>query len=367
MFFNRQRFYRIVPLSSKWILSATEIETFELCRRKWAYHYLDAVKPPPSKAAQFGLSVHRYLERYLTGDSPDHQSPEGRVASAGLQHLPPKLPRENVERPIFFHNRGHIFHGYIDFFEQLGSQTWLIGDHKTSSILSRALSADELKKNTQANVYAQWAFAEKNAELIQLRWIYYRTSSTPKSIVVDAELTKAEANDNFARIAYIADDIVSIARERPPSASLPKNLSACFKYGRCPFYAQCKSSSFSNNDILDAKESHLSSRQDDSKKSFHLYVDCVPTKNDVPYKRTVELAELLQPVLKKIQTEKELSHYRLAGYGQHVGLIANYLREHLIKEAFDDDTAILSSAKTPEGCDTLQTLTSHAGLVVRGF
>jgi hypothetical protein len=72
-----------------------------------------------------------------------------------------RLPRENVERPIFFLKRGQMFHGYIDFFEQVGSQTWLIGDHKTSSTLSRTLTNDELKKNTQANIYAQWAFMEK--------------------------------------------------------------------------------------------------------------------------------------------------------------------------------------------------------------
>ena len=111
----------------------------------------------------------------------------------------------------------------------------------------------------------------------------------------------------------------------------------------------------------------MPSLSDLKSKSFHLFVDCMPTKSDATYERTIELSDLLKPVLTKIQIEKELSHYRLAGYGQHVGLIANYLSEHLKSIAYDDHTAILSSVKTPEGCDTLQTLTAMAGQVVRGF
>jgi hypothetical protein len=111
-----------------------------------------------------------------------------------------------------------------------------------------------------------------------------------------------------------------------------------------------------------------SSVRSESNNRFISYIDCMPTKKRrhlTPARSSSPIS--LKPVLTKIQTEKELSHYRLAGYGQHVGLIANYLREHLVKEAYDDNTAILSSVKTPEGCDTLQTLTSQAGLVVRGF
>ena len=79
-------------------------------------------------------------------------------------------------------------------------------------------------------------------------------------------------------------------------------------------------------------------------RSFHLYIDCMPIKNENAYERTIELSELLKPVLTKIQIEKELSHYRLAGYGQHVGLIAQYLSDHLQNQAYNNRTAILSTA-----------------------
>lgn len=381
-FFRKKLEKREPILSAKWILSATEIETFETCRRKWALLYLEAIKPPPSKAAELGIRVHGVLEKHLTGNSISYETTEGRIASAGLHFLPQALSQNNVEKPIFFLRDGMTFHGYIDFFEQVGSQTWVIGDHKTKSNLTRILSSDELKKDTQANIYAQWAFIEKEAERVKLRWIYYRTQSTPKSICIESELTREEAEHNFIRIAKVAHDIVEIAKEKPDSSSQPKNFSACFKYGRCHFYDQCKSrqqtaatsyqphpptTEMRKTAVHKVKELELSSSYTQNQNSFHLFVDCLPTKIEAPYERTLELSELLKPILIKIQTEKELSHYRLAGYGQHVGIIANYLREHLTKESYDAKTAILSSVKTPEGCDTLQTLTSQAGLVVRGF
>jgi hypothetical protein len=361
---NLLYFARGKTLSNKWTFSATEIETFELCRRKWAYQYLDGSKPPQSKAAKLGLLVHKVLEKHLTGYPIDYQSDEGRIAKSGLHYIPQSLPRENVEHAFLFLKKGHIFHGYIDFFEQVGSQTWLVGDHKTISSLHNALGPNELKQNIQANIYAQWVFREKNAKAVNLRWIYYRTKSTPKALCVEAELTPEQANDNFADIVETADEILAIVKEKQPSSAQPKNTSACFKYGRCAFYAKCKSTAqtihLHDPFSINIEESLMAS-------SFHLYVDCVPTKSEITYQRTIELSELLKPVLSKIQTEKELSHYRLAGYGQHVGLIANYLREHLEKNAYDHRTAILSSIKSPEGCDTLQTLSAAAGLVVRGL
>ncbi len=356
-------------MSNKWILSATEIETFELCRRKWAYQYLDEIKTPPSKAARFGSAVHSFLQNHLTGNAIDYQTAEGRVIFPGLGFLPKRLAHENVERPIFFSKHGLMFRGYIDFVEQIDATTFLIGDHKTASNLRYALAIHELKKNTQANIYAQWAFTERAAELVKLRWVYYRTSSSPKAMSVDTELSKSEAEENFLNIADTGNKILAIVKDGPPSIKQPRNSAACFKYGRCHFFDRCSGearTTFTKKNKLE--EALMKQIDHDVKdKSFHLYIDCMPTKNEAAYERTIELSELLKPVLTKIQTEKELSHYRLAGYGQHVGLIANYLSEHLKSNAYKSDTAILSSVKTPEGCDTLQTLTAAAGQVVRGF
>lgn len=360
-------------MSNKWVLSATEIQTFDLCRRKWAYIYLDAIKPPISKAAEFGSLVHKYLENYLINGLQNSSSEEGRCAQPGLQYLPIRLPKENVEKNFLFCHENILFNGYIDFFEHLGSQIWLIGDHKTTSNLKNAALASDLTKNIQANIYAQWAFKQKDAEKVKLRWIYYRTNSKPQALCVESELSKSEAETNFEKIIDISKTILSVVDSKAKSHEQPKNLSSCFKYGKCPFYQKChqennakfpQAISFETTDEEKLALPHFTRV---NSASFHLFIDCWPIKNQSHYEKTIELSELLQPVLENIRKEKDIAHYRFAGFGQHVGLVANYLTTHLKKNAYNNRTAILTSMKTPEGCDTLQTLIASASQVVRGF
>ena len=358
-------------LSSKWIFSASEIDTFLTCRKKWAFRYLDGMEEQPSKAADLGKAVHQVLEEYLKTNSIKDESIEEKIAAPGLKFLPPDLDPSHIEKQIFFGIEGHIFHGYIDFYDHVGSQIWLLGDHKTCSTFATALTPEELKTNVQANIYAQWLFKEKNADTVQLKWIYYRTKSKPDAKVVEAILTKEEAARNFKPILETVDEIKKLVEKKTKSKDLEKNESACFKYGRCPYYVACKygasTTTEPNKTTEEASKISLKSQCSPALESFHLFIDCAPTKAGTDYKQTIELSELLKPVLTKIQQEKELSHYRLATYGQHVGLIAHYLSEYLKTNTYDNQTAILSSLKTPEGCDTLQTLTAAAGKVVRGF
>ena len=343
-------------MSNKWIFSATEIDVFSTCKRKWGHIYVDGIKPTPSSAAEFGSLVHKFLFNALSKENINYNTPEGLVATPGLPFLPLNISKNNLEKQIFFGKDGHIFMGYIDFFEDVGSQTWLIGDHKTCSSFSSALKSDELKTNIQANMYAQWAFIEKEAKKVLLKWVYYRTKSSPKALCIEAELSKEEADDNFHDITKKANHIENILKDKTPSYELEKNESACFKYGKCYFYDKCRSNIKISKNIVN-----------NLNKSFDLYIDCTPTKLQKKYDKVLDLSEVLNPVLQKIKQEKDLSHYRMAGYGQHVGLIANYLSQHLETSGYKENTAILSSIKTPEGCDTLQTLSSAAGQIIRGF
>lgn len=353
------------------------MEIFDTCQRRWGYQYLDSIRPQPSQAAQLGSAVHLALQNHLTGNGIDIKTQEGRIANAGLSLLPKALPETNVERAIFFKNGENIFHGYIDFYEQIGSQQWLIGDHKTCSSLTTALTSEKLKTNIQANIYAQWAFKELGAESVKLNWVYYRTKGKPEARLVETEIKKSEATSLFEHPLRIAADIMAIVKEKPDSLSLPKNLEACFKYGPCPFLSSCRANKKPEADPCVQKKEKLSLITSNTpsstenqmlkpKESFHLFVDCAPTKQ-AQYQNTIELSDFLQPVLKRIQQEKNLAHYRLAGYGQHVGIMAYYLEEHLKDKDLDQNTAILSSSKTPEGIDTLQTLSAAASVVVRGF
>lgn len=294
--------------------------------------------------------------------------------------MPNNLQKDQVEKHFAFVEDEMFFHGFIDFHQNIGHNTWLIGDHKTCSSFDHALSPTSLKKDLQANIYARWAFNNLSADRVRLRWIYYQTKSKNQSQCVETELDHQENLDNCYSIFESAKEIESLIEAERKSFTLPKNTSSCFKYGRCPYFAMCKDDRrsitnkiktpreiSSRDTIFSPKESYPIMSSAPNNPSFHLFVDCLPTKCDSAYERTIELSELLKPIFIQIQNDKELSHYRLAGYGQHVGLIATYLSEHLKNTAYDNRTAILSSVKTPEGCDTLQTLTGAAGQVTRGF
>lgn len=351
---------------TKKVFRPSELDTFATCARKWGYLYLDKLERPPTKALELGTAVHKVLEKFIKNKIFDSTNDAALIAEPGLVFIPKNIPTENVERKIKFTHKNIGFSGTPDFFKHEGNNIWLLGDHKTCSTLSSALSKESLKTNIQATTYAQWLFQELGAETVKLRWIYYRTKGKPKATCIEAEIKKEEQPKLFWPQTQIASSIMSALESKVDSLELPKNYNACFKYGPCPFLEACKL----NQKPVAMRSLPLSNEPVKipfNNDSFHLFVDCVPTKVESSYKKTLELSELIEPVLKKIKQEKNISHYRLMGYGQHVGVISFYLEEFLKEKALKNDTAVLSTTKTPEGVDTLQTLSAAASRVIRGF
>lgn len=358
------------------MLRPSEIDTFITCQKKWGFRYLDGIETPSSNAAKLGTAVHKVLETYLINNEINSETIEGKIASSGLKFLPNNIPKNNIEKKIFFELDGFIFSGTPDFFMRVDDHVWLLGDHKTCSSFSNALNSQTLKENIQANIYAKWLFLEKKAKFVKLKWIYYKTKKPLKAKYIENILTNEDNLQIWKKVFSTAKTIEQIYNKGLKSQALLKNTVSCFKYGRCPYYTLCK---YKNTELtlpqLSTSPLLINKKTKEQKmnlmpslsNSFDLFIDCVPLKNTNNYERTIELSELLKPVLEKIQKEKELKHYRLAGFGQHVGLISSYLSEHLKNNLYNHNTAILSSAKTPEGCDTLQTLVAAAGRVIRGF
>lgn len=117
--------------------SASHIAVFNSCQRKWAYQYIDNIKPPSSPAASFGLSVHKTLENYLITNKIKYETKEGRVASPGLIFLSNrKLPKGQVEKYFNLKKNGFPFHGYVDFYNGVESQNLLKGNFQNSHLFS---------------------------------------------------------------------------------------------------------------------------------------------------------------------------------------------------------------------------------------
>lgn len=73
--------------------SASQIETFRRCPRKWFFAKILGYPSPSTPALELGVAVHEELERYLLASTTP-----GPIASAGLDLLPkPPVDPELVE------------------------------------------------------------------------------------------------------------------------------------------------------------------------------------------------------------------------------------------------------------------------------
>lgn len=209
-------------MAKKWVHSASQIETFRSCQRKWGYRYIDRINPPPSKAAQLGSLVHTMLEKYLIENNVDTASPLWKIIEPGLGFLPHGLKKNHVEKHFSFTEDDLFFHGFIDFYQDLGRKTWLIGDHKTCSSFTYSLSEEDLKKDVQANIYARWAFNNLSADKVNLRWIYYQTKPKNQARCVEAQIESQENLDHCRSILHQPKKSTRSSIQRKNQSLCPK-------------------------------------------------------------------------------------------------------------------------------------------------
>lgn len=223
-------------------LSASQIETFTNCRRKWAWRYLDGVEESPSKAAELGRAVHAELEKYLSGGDVDFTTEIGYIAASGLEHLPkPGTPGLLIEQEFHFEGpSGHTYLGYKDL-EEPG----IVTDHKTAGDLKWQKTADELRKDIQATLYAVDYFRKHPEEPhVGLRWVYYQTKNTRKSAVTHIRVSQPETWQRFLEIEQIAEQMHEVSQDKPDGTpvralDLPANINHCSAYGGCPHQGRC--------------------------------------------------------------------------------------------------------------------------------
>jgi len=221
-------------------LSASQIQTFSDCQRKWSWRYTAGVEEPPSPAAELGKSVHAELEKYLRGGDIDYTTEIGYIAASGLEHLPaPGTEDLLIEQEFHFVGpSGHSYLGYKDL-ETPG----IVWDHKTTSDLRWQKTPEDLQRDIQATLYAVDYFRKNPDENeVELRWIYYQTKNTRKSAITVIRVNQAEAWDRFLAIEQIAETMSSVADKQP--LELPPNINHCSAYGGCPHQGRCNLSPF---------------------------------------------------------------------------------------------------------------------------
>lgn len=271
-------------------VSPSQIETFRLCKRKWAWQKIAGLESKTSVAAEKGQHVHKMLEAWLKNSttidlnltvtlSDGSKFNPGPVAAGGLRHLPSPSDVTGVERPITLARaRGQLtnpwhYHGYSDFtfliMEKKGRTFSGVGDHKTTTDLKWAKNEVDLRKDPQVLIYGAFfhdqqpalvrSLGEMYSPVMTFLWVYYQSrapfdSEKRKFHLSIAEIetallpideTAQEIADTFTALTHVDADATKEALVK----SLPPTISACEAYGGCAFKASC---AISNTEKLSA-------------------------------------------------------------------------------------------------------------------
>lgn len=229
------------------LVSPSQLATFLECPRKWGWDKLEGLRSPPHPSAMLGQRVHAILEAWLTNATPPDRDETflvgnkvhypGRIAEAGLHHLPP--PGTVYVESSF---RWRIFTGRIDA-SWKGPEGPAVLDHKTTSNLDYAKTVEDLKTDPQAIVYASAALAEDPSPHVDLFWVYYLTSPPYKTERVHLRVLREYAEEALRPLEELGEVLLAYRREGKRALDLPANANACGSFGGCPFVLKCNLSS----------------------------------------------------------------------------------------------------------------------------
>ncbi len=273
-----------------YFFSASQVETFMGCPRKWGWKYIAGIKPTQATSAQVGDACHKELEKHLGGEPIDftlvvHGVRIGDVIAPGLGLLPvPCTPGMKIEGSFSFPSKrgrwswtgrkdlectdGADF-PTVDGVPIVPTGCPVVSDHKSTSDAKWAKTPDALKWDVQANLYAYELLhgtcmvhddCKTDAELaracaatnpqqpaVDLVWTYYQTRGAKKAKRVHLRVLRDHADEAFARIETIA---ARMAKHHDEAAceldkgayvqSMTPNPGQCDAYGGCPYQGECQ-------------------------------------------------------------------------------------------------------------------------------
>jgi hypothetical protein len=245
-------------MSKPWThASASQIERFRRCNRKWWWKYVAGISEPTDPAAALGKTVHDVAEHWLRDESLDDLDQRAvRIFLPGRPFLPePPIDPDDVEQwiglpdicePFGDNPDGQALDtpviplvGRVDLIEKRDGLT-CITDHKTTSNKYYARSEEQLKTNIQAVVYGKAVFEALPSELVvRFRHVYYLTRGPARSWEVGVNLHRAHVDKHFGGIVETLREMRDVQRETE-AAKAPHNPTACDDYGGCPFRGRCR-------------------------------------------------------------------------------------------------------------------------------
>ena len=218
-------------------VSVSQIETHELCRRKWWLTKIAGQPVPQHPSAALGSEVHASLEAYVKGESDTiHRL-------AGVHHvLLNDLHARSVDVEVSFTkplpaplNLNLV--GKIDIVDWKSDPPMVL-DWKTLSDQQYAKTEEELASNTQLLTYAKHIIDLSDAPVVRLAHATIPTrkgTGTFRYVDVAADVVQDYHTSTF--LPAVAEMKATAQAEAP--ADVPPTLSACSAFGGCPFRGMC--------------------------------------------------------------------------------------------------------------------------------
>jgi hypothetical protein len=248
-------------------VSASQVEKFLLCRRKWAFEKIDGLPPGTTTAAEFGKEGHEAIKTWLTTGALDPTKVAADILAIIQKAIKPGVlptPRgPNFANPLLVESEfafeveresgaKHKFTGIFDCVvpPPLPEPRPVVVDHKFRSDPKFAMDESGLVRDVQAIIYSfAVLLMYPDSEQIENRWIYYfstgKKDERPKKAagvrMVRICRTPEEVEEQMGPILSVVDEMQKIVDEGKPAKEVPPCLTSCGAYGGCPFADLCES------------------------------------------------------------------------------------------------------------------------------
>lgn len=224
--------------------SASQVDTYNTCNRKWWFSKILGIETPPHPSAVIGTEVHAQLEAYLEEKAPaDSLGPIARTALPFAPRPGTVYIEQSIEE-LGLVAGGLPALGYIDVLD-LTSEPPQVLDWKTTSNFRYAKTEDELLRNVQMSVYARatLAMCERfdvpEPPAVRVTHVAMLTKPPHEARRTSALMPLRTIHENWKSI----NDTVLTMRETATCETPDKvapTKSACSAYGACPFLDRCK-------------------------------------------------------------------------------------------------------------------------------
>ena len=246
----------MIPVPSEVQISASQVETWNDCPRKWAFDKVDNVPRIETPAAALGTKVHAILEkgilRYVysgSTDGFDWISDERAGPIAGRMSSLAPLAAIRAALPVFGTVSEHEFTmrfpgvrvtGKVDFLAWYPLERVIeIGDFKTTRSIGKY--AKDLTADVQAATYAAHAaryLPKVGGGSVRLRWVYGQTEGSKTDTLLHSP-DPEQSHKVFLRVLRAAGEIALARRTFRTAREYPARFEACGKFGGCSYRTIC--------------------------------------------------------------------------------------------------------------------------------